>query len=95
MKKYVYEWYSDRKGLGEEFVFDTEQEAVNVCRNDWESMTEYDRRHNFGDKDGWSYHRVFEIEITQEQLDVYNSGDEIYLTELDTGYTPVDNVYWI
>lgn len=95
MKMYVYEWYSDKKGLGEEFVFDTEQEALNSCCSDWLHMTSREQALYFKN-DEYAIHRVYEIEITQDELNAYNNGeDDVYLCEFETGYVPKDNVYWI
>lgn len=83
MKKYIFEEYRDSKGTGSEIMFDTAVEAVEYAKKDWEHFCEHDKQTYRNDMMGT--HRVYEIEITAEQVELYNDGDlDVTLNELET-----------
>lgn len=73
MKKYVFNEYRDKMGIGSKKIFDSELEAVQAAKDHWENMTESDQRSYLDDPAGMFL--VFEIEATQEQLEKIESGD--------------------
>lgn len=73
MKKYVFEEYRDKMGMGTGNVFDAESEAVQDAKDHWENMTASDQRSYLEDPAGMF--RVYEIEVTPEQLEEVKSGD--------------------
>lgn len=83
MKKYVFEEYRDKAGIGSERVFDGKEEAVDYALTEWKKLFDSDKKSYLNDANG-VFH-VFEIEITPEQLKDYNEGYlDISLSELAT-----------
>lgn len=84
MKKYVFEEYRDKGGIGSQKIFDGKDEAVKYAAKEWdENLTTSEKKSYFNDCCGCFY--VYEIEITPEQLEEYNEGYlEISLSELET-----------
>ena len=81
MKKYVYEEYADRYGTGDEKIFDKKEDAVSYAKEEWDKLT-YSEKKTYK-KDTCESFKVYEIELSQEQLDEYNDGElEIALSEL-------------
>ena len=81
MKKYVFEEYRDKYGLGSEKIFETEEEAVKYAKGEWSKMCDSDKKTYLNDDCG--EFRVYEIEITTEQFEQYNNEElELPLTEL-------------
>lgn len=83
MKKYVFEEYRDVVGVGSEKIFNTKENALEFAKDEWDHLFESDKASYRKDK--FSYFRVFEIEITPEQLAAYeNDCLDIALSELET-----------
>lgn len=72
MKKYVFEEYRDKAGIGSERIFDGKEEAVDYALTEWKKLFDSDKKSYLNDANG-VFH-VFEIEITPEQLKDYNEG---------------------
>lgn len=72
MKKYVFEEYRDKAGTGTVELFNTEDEAVNYAHNAWNNLFESDKQTYRIDACGTF--RVYEIEISEEQLSKYEDG---------------------
>ena len=80
MKKYVFHEYRDKWGLGSEKVFDNEKEAVKYANDEWNKLFDSGKKSYLNDDCG--EFRVYEIEITAEQLEQYNNGElDLPLTE--------------
>lgn len=83
MKKYVFEEYRDAVGVGSEKIFNTKEIALGFAIEEWKHLFERDKASYR--KDEFSCFRVFEIEITPEQLAAYeNDCLDIALSELET-----------
>lgn len=83
MKKYIFEEYRDKAGIGSEKVFDEKKDAVKYALNEWKNLFDSDKKSYLNDPNG--KFSVYEIEITPEQLEEYNDGDlDIALSELAT-----------
>lgn len=78
MKKYVFEEYRDKAGIGSEKVFDTKKEAVMFAESEWNSKTRNDQASYLNDANG--IFRVYEIEISKEQ----EEDEDLTLSELWT-----------
>lgn len=82
MKKIVFE---DCNGnVAETKIFDSEEKAVNYAVGAWAHLTEREKKH-YIDKDAWF--RLYEVELTPEQLEEYEgegSIDDKPLTEYET-----------
>ena len=78
MKKYVFEEYRDKAGIGSEKIFDTKKEATMYAESEWHGMTESDQDSYLHDVNGMF--RVYEIEITPEQAE----DEDLTLSELWT-----------
>lgn len=76
MKKYVFSEYRDKAGTGSDKVFDTKREAVTYAAEKWNTMTNGDRKSYLQDPCGTF--NVFEIEITQEQIENWEYLDVQY-----------------
>lgn len=78
MKKYTFEIYKDKGGIGEERVFDSKDTAVEYASCEWDKLTEKE-------KSTTDICRVYEVEISPEELEAYNEGELEY--SLDTLWT--------
>ena len=82
MKKIVFE---DCNGnVAEMKIFDSEEKAVNYALGAWAHLTEREKKHYIG-QDAWF--RLYEVELTPEQLEEYEeegSIDDKPLTEYET-----------
>lgn len=67
MKKYVFEEYRDKAGIGSEKIFDTKKEAVMYAESEWHNMAGRDQDSYLNDASG--IFSVYEIEISQEQAE--------------------------
>lgn len=76
MKKYVFEEYRDKAGVGSEKIFDTKKEAVMFAESEWKFLTENDKASYLNDANGTF--RVYEVEISQEQAE----DEDLMLSEL-------------
>lgn len=74
MKKYVFEQYSDRLGWGEVELFDSKEEAVRYADREWNHLTKSDRERR-------TMFFVYEVEITDEQLQEFEEGDGLPISE--------------
>lgn len=85
MKKYVFHCYSDEKGLGEEKIFDTAKDAVSYGRREWNHLTKGEQKKNYID-DPCGEFRVFEIEISEEDLKTYADSElDSVLSDFESG----------
>lgn len=81
MKKYIFEDYRDKAGIGSEKMFDTEAEAIEYAGKQWEGLNQHDKDSYLKDTAGMF--RVYEIELTEEQLEQYKDDElEITMDEL-------------
>lgn len=82
MKKIVFE---DCNGnVAETKIFDSEEKAVNYAVGEWAHLTEREKK-RYIDQDAWF--RLYEVELTPEQLEEYEgegSIDDKPLTEYET-----------
>lgn len=82
MKKIVFE---DCNGnVEQEKIFDSEEKAVNYAVGVWAHLTEREKK-RYIDQDAWF--RLYEVELTPEQLEEYEeegSIDDKPLTEYET-----------
>ena len=72
MKKYVFEEYSDRKGIGTLKMFDSKKEAVEYAKESWNRLVK-------SDKEKIDKYHVYEVEMTDEQLADYENGTEEFI----------------
>lgn len=83
MKKYVFEEYRSKRGIGSEELFDTEIEAIECVEGEWNHLSRYDQKSYLNDPEAWFW--VYEIEITPEQLREYEDNElDVPLRELWT-----------
>lgn len=82
MKKFIFE---DCNGnVGQEKIFDSEEKAVNYAVGVWAHLTEHEKK-RYIDQDAWF--RLYEVELTAEQLEEYEEEggiDDKPLTEYET-----------
>lgn len=72
-KRYVFEEYRDKWGAGSEKVFENKNAAVEFAKEEWESLTKKDKDSYQQDPAGMF--RVYEIEITPQELEAYEEGE--------------------
>lgn len=72
-KRYVFEEYRDKWGAGSEKVFENKEAAVEFAKEEWESLTKKDKDSYQQDPAGMF--RVYEIEITPQELEAYEEGE--------------------
>ena len=72
LKQYVFEEYRDSWGIGREMILDTEEQAIKYAKQEWEKLSEDDK--NSYKNDVCGTFRVYEIEISEDQLEEYNVG---------------------
>ena len=68
MKKFVFERYSDKGGIGETIIFDTFEKSKKHAESEWNHMTDKER-------DLADTFMIYAIEITAEELEAYNDGE--------------------
>lgn len=65
---YVFERYSDKGGIGEEKLFSTAVEAIEYAENDWQHLTDKERKLE-------DVFRVYEVKMTDDQISAYEDGE--------------------
>ena len=48
-RKFVFEEYTDKGGIGSQKIFDTKKEAVDYCKNYWYNLVSEDKKHYLED----------------------------------------------
>lgn len=84
MKRIVFVFSENNGNTGEEKLFDSKEKAVDYADGMWNHLTERERE-LYSNPDAWF--RVYEIDITTEQLEEYEeegSIDDKPLTEYET-----------
>lgn len=73
VKRFVFETYRDRGGIGSEQVFETKEEALKEAEASWYHLADCDKKIYKAD-DAGLYH-VYEVELTEAELEAYNNGE--------------------
>lgn len=84
MKKIVFVFSENNGNTGEEKLFDSKEKAVDYADGMWNHLTEREKR-VYDTSEAW--YRVYEVELTPEQLEEYEdcgSVDDKPLTEYET-----------
>ena len=67
MKRYIFEEYRDKAGVGGEKLFSGHDEAVEYAAKEWDRMNSHDKSSYINDPCG--IFRVYEVILTEEELE--------------------------